>query len=319
MTDHLTKHRAEMKRQAWPVVERFIQEHPQYTIDPDQTGSASVTNYVVFGHCGKQPVVFKYFCRDERKEREVFALHHFAATGVVPQLLEEDGQRLIVESWIPGGWIRDATDAAFDTTARALAGRTLGQTTAKLVNVPLSPAAADAYESRFYDGERLTDYLQNILEASRSIQRQVACYGDPIFADSLAIIEANLPTILSQPRLLYHQDAMNVHFVDDRCSGFFDLEMCRVGTEAMQIGSLWWIIATYQVWDAFAQGFAEAANRSLGPADLAAARAFAHFLVWRYISDYGDWRGEPLANTAMADIVEQAAGHRRTIELYNTV
>src|SRR5215213_2785272 len=100
MNDHLTRHRAAMAQQAWPVVERFIQAHPQYTIDPDQAGSASNTNYVIFGHRGEhwaeeggeQRVVFKYFCEDERKARELFALHHFADTGVVPQLLAESGQ-----------------------------------------------------------------------------------------------------------------------------------------------------------------------------------------------------------------------------------
>ena len=32
MTDHLTKHRAAMAQEAWPVVQRFVQTHPQYTI-----------------------------------------------------------------------------------------------------------------------------------------------------------------------------------------------------------------------------------------------------------------------------------------------
>jgi len=323
MNDHLTKHRAAMAQQAWPVVERFIQEHPQYTIDPDQAGSASTTNYVIFGHrtepWGEQRVVFKYFCQDERKQRELFALRHFAATGVVPQLLAEYGQRLIVVSWIPGSWISAPTDAAFDANARAQAGHSLGGAAAKLVSVPLSAAVAQEFERRFYDGEVLTAYLQGILQASWAIQRQVACYHDPIFANSLASIEANLPIILAQPRLLYDQDALNVHFLDNRCSGFFDLEMCRVGTAAMQIGSLWRIIATYNVWDAFGQGFADVTRRGLGPQDLAASRAFAHFLVWRSISDYGDWHGEPLSDAEMAAVIEKSADHRQEIELYNRV
>lgn len=323
MNDHLTRHRAAMAQQAWPVVERFIQAHPQYTVDPDQAGSTSTTNYVIFGHrtepWGEQRVVFKYFCQDERKERELFALRHFANTGVVPQLLAESGQRLIVVSWIPGSWIPAPTDAAFDANARAQAGHSLGEATAKLVSVPLSAAAAQEFERRFYDGEGLTAYLQGILQASWAIHRQVACYRDPIFADSLANIEANLPIILAQPRLLYDQDALNVHFLDNRCSGFFDLEMCRVGTAAMQIGSLWRIIATYNVWDAFGQGFADVTGRELGPQDLAASRAFAHFLVWRSISDYGDWHGEPLSDAEMAAVIESSAGHRQEIELYNSV
>jgi len=81
----------------------------------------------------------------------------------------------------------------------------------------------------------------------------------------------------------------------------------------MQIGSLWWIIATYGVWEAFVQGFADGTGRVLGPPDLAAGRAFAHFLVWRYISDYGDWHGEPLDAAKLATEVARAAGHRKAI------
>jgi hypothetical protein len=319
MTDQLQQHRAEMARQAWPVVERFVQEQPHYTLDADQSGSLSNTNYVIFARQGEERVVFKYFCRDERKEREVFALRHFAATGVVPQLLAEYEQRLIVLSWIPGGWLPEPAATPLDATARAQAGYTLGQATAKLVQVPPSAATAHAFESRFYQGQILTDYIQGILQASWAIHRRVACYGDPIFADSLTTIEANLPTLLGQPRLLYHQDALNVHFADNRCTGFFDLEMCRVGTVAMQIGSLWRIIATYGLWDAFVQGFADGTGSRLGAQELAASRAFAHFMLWRSISEYGDWHGEALAAAEMATLDENAAGYRRQIELCNTV
>jgi hypothetical protein len=165
----------------------------------------------------------------------------------------------------------------------------------------------------------LVDYLQNILQAGQAIHAQIDCYRAPIFGQSLAIIAANLPYILSQPRLLYHQDAMNVHFVDYRCSGFFDLEMCRVGTQPMQIGSLWWLLVTQKLWADFVQGVAEVTGRTLSAEDFAASRAFAHFLVWRYISDYGDWHGAPLTNSAMAAEVEKAAGYRQSIELFNTL
>ena len=61
MTDHLTKHRAAMAQEAWPAVERFIQQYPSYTIDDDQDGSIGNTNYVIFGHRGEEPIIFKYF------------------------------------------------------------------------------------------------------------------------------------------------------------------------------------------------------------------------------------------------------------------
>lgn len=337
MDEQTRKHRAEMERQAVPVIERYVQQHPQYTIDADQAGSQSVTNYVIFGrhiaqsgdrqrgdgqHVDRQPsdeqrVIFKYFCRDERKQRELFGLRHFAATGIVPQLLEDVGPRLIVVSHIEGNFLHgpEVDEAAFQAIDRQTMGYTLGQATAKLVNTPLSTEAAADFESRFYNGETLPAYFQNILQASKEIHRRVACYQDEIFAHSLATIEASLPTLLAQPRLLYHQDALNMHFVGSRFSGFFDLEMCRVGTEAMQIGSLWRIFTTFGCWDAFAQGFSAGTGRALSQQSIAASRAFAHFMLWRSISDYGDWHGEPLAEAEMAEMVAQAGHYRQSLAL----
>jgi hypothetical protein len=308
-----------MEQQAYPVVERFVHLHPEYSIDANQSGSQSVTNYVIFGHRGQEPIIFKYFCEDERKEREVYGLRHFAATGLVPQLLEDAGKRLIVQSWIPGGWISSPGDQDFDAVEAQRAGHTLGQATATLLNVPLTPQAARDFESRFYDGLRLEKYLRDILDASWRIHENVDIYRDPLFAHSLESIEANLPYILKQKRLLYHQDAMNMHFYKGTFMGFFDLEMCRVGTVAMQIGSLWKFFAVHGEWSAFAQGFAAVSGRQLTEHDLAAGRAFAHFLVWRYASHSGRWRGEARETKTDTEEEENAATYLRSIELNNSV
>ena len=319
MSNQIAQHRAEMQRLATPAITQFVADHPHYRIDPDQSGSQSVTNYVIFGHRrdeqGEQPVVFKYFCRDERKERELYGLRHFAATGLVPQLLDEHGTRLIVVARIGGGFLPNpATQtAAFHMVDQALVGFTLGQATAQLTSVPLTAGAAQAFESRFYEGESLAKYLNNILRASHAIQQRVACYRDSIFADSLAQIDANLDAMLGQPRLLYHQDAMNMHFDQSRFTGFFDLEMCRVGIEAMQIGALWRIFTDYDNWVAFAAGFANRTGRELSKANLEMSRAFANFMVWRSISDDGDWHGKDLGDAAMAQIEQDAMGYQATL------
>jgi len=319
MSNHIAQHRAEMQRLATPAITQFVADHPQYSMDANQSGSQSVTNYVIFGHRqaeqGKQPVVFKYFCRDERKEREVYGLRHFATTGLVPQLLGEHGTRLIVEERIAGSFLPNPETQADAAKAvdSALAGFTLGQATARLTSVPLAANAAQAFESRFYDGESLTKYLTDILRASQAIQQRVACYRDPRFAESLAQIEANLDAMLRQPRLLYHQDALNMHFADSRFVGFFDLEMCRVGIAAMQIGAMWRIFTDYGNWADFAAGFANVAQRELTKADLEMSRAFANFMVWRSISDYGDWHGEELGDEAMTQIEQNAGGYQAAL------
>ena len=319
MSTHLERHRAQLAKLAIPAVERYVAKYPEYTISPDQTGSAGNTNYVIFGHRYQQPVIFKYFCEDERKEREVFAMHHFARTGLVPKLLADVDTRLIIQSRIPGGWLPNPDDSSYPTIDRDIAGYSLGEATATLISVPLTPQDANDYESRFYEGLTLENYLRNILEASWLIHQKVTPYRAPLFAESLGTIEANLPYLLSQTRVLYHQDAMNMHFLESRFSGFFDLEMCRVGTEAMQIGSLWYFFAIHNNWDAFAQGFAATSKRELDERDFNAAQAFAHFLVWRYISRYGRWHADLGDLENLADDEESVADYSRMIMLNNQV
>jgi hypothetical protein len=319
MSTHLERHRAAMEKLAYPAVEQFIAQHPEYAITPNQSGSQSATNYVIFGQRGQEQVIFKYFCEDERKAREVYALRHFAKTGVVPNLLQEHDTRLIVQSRIPGGWLPNPGDPDYGGVDTHRVGYTLGQAVAMLLNVPLTTQAARDYESTFYEGLPLEKYFGEILDASWLIHRNVAAYASPLFANSLQTIEANLPYILAQKRLLYHQDAMNMHFAESNFTGFFDLEMCRVGTAAMQIGSLWTLFATHNNWRAFAQGYAEHLGRLLDEADFNAARAFAHFLVWRYVSRYGRWRAEPdsIANRTQAE--GDAAMYAKSLDLNNNV
>ena len=82
---------------AVPAIEAFARSHTGYSIDDDQSGSYGNTNYVAFGHLNSQAVVFKYFFDPERREREAYALRHWAHTGLVPNLIH-DGEHLHVQS-----------------------------------------------------------------------------------------------------------------------------------------------------------------------------------------------------------------------------
>lgn len=319
MSTQLMRHREELQKLAYPAVQQFIDRHPQYAIATDQMGSNSNTNYVILGQRNQEPVVFKYFCADERKEREIYALRHFAHTNMVPQLLAEDGPRLIVQSYIPGSWLPQPTDAEYAHIDQFQVGYTLGQAVATLTSVTLPTQATQVFEARFYEGMALTQYISEIIDASRHIHHNIEAYSGPIFAQSLANIEANLTYLLSQKRILYHQDALNHHFVGSRFSGFFDLEMCRVGTTAMQIGSLWNVFATHNNWPAFAKGFQEISDTTLHVTDFYAAKAFAHFLIWRYISRYGRWRGEIADVQLYPNIINQAKSYASQIEFANQV
>ena len=105
--EHIRKHRQLMKDRAIPAINSLVEEHKEYSIDPDQSGSASVTNYVIFGRRGKEQVVFKYFCDEERRRREVYGLNHWTPSGIVPRLYYDDGGLLIVIERFPGSFLPD--------------------------------------------------------------------------------------------------------------------------------------------------------------------------------------------------------------------
>src|SRR5690606_21570361 len=94
---------------------------------------------------------------------------------------------------------------------------------------------------------------------------------------------------------------------------FFDLEMSRVGTEAMQLGSLWNFFVVHNHWHTFTQGYADQGGRPLTSEDIDAAKAFAHFLVWRYISRNGQWHGEPNTTAHHSSLQEEATQYERTL------
>ena len=89
-------------------------------------------------------------------------------------------------------------------------------------------------------------------------------------------------------------------FEGDEFRGFFDLESSWIGTEIMQIGSLWWIVRVAErkgstggaLWRAFLESYGGARNRPLTDQETAAIRAFSKLLVWRDISSYGRWTGD---------------------------
>jgi len=302
----MSDQRAALTAEAWEYVRGFTQRHPQYTIDPEQSGGQGNTNYVIFGRCGAERVVFKYFCRGERKEREAFGLRHWAATGLVPRLFAEDGRRLAVIALVPGEFL-PAPDPE-------LAGRTLGQATARLVQTPLRASVATQFERRFYGGETFEQYYQTIVRASRAIHERVELYADPLYGRSLALVESQLPSLFASERVLYHQDAANAHFQDSRFTGFFDLEMCRVGTVAMQLGCLYGVCQLNGMWPHFATGFSQEHGSPWTRQQEETSRAVFELMVWRYLSHYGEWHGEALSDEEMAQEQVNAEEYRADLE-----
>ncbi len=281
--------------EALAKVDAFIAAHPEYTRRGVEQPGQGATNRVIFTRRGGELVVLKVFCEAERKERECFGLQHWRDTGLVPELICEDGATLLVMSYVPGVYLSRPRKGDGEATWHA-ACRDAGRAIGALTQVPLDAADQEAFESRFYrDTPTLAAYLGRILSLGRSINDRDPDFRGDYWRAGLDFIEAELPGILAQPPVLYHQDVGNIHVQHGRFMGFFDLEMCRVGCAAMQLGSALGLFdgGGAAGWLPFCEGWETATGRPLGAADLRGARAARQLLEWRVISRYLSYDGTP--------------------------
>lgn len=295
-------------------VDAYIAAHPAYKRQGVEQPAQGATNRVIFARRGDELVVFKVFCKLERKERERFALHHWRETGLVPELIHDADPWMMVISFLSGISLPAAREAYGERAWGRLCFET-GKATAMLAQVPLNAGQRTAFESQFYDGlGTLEAYLGRILELSHSIHNRDPDFRGDFWEGSLERIEGQLDLILAQPRALYHQDPGNLHVEPDRFVGFFDLEMCRVGGAAMQLASsLGMLEGRQKGWTQFRSGWEEAFGASLGLADRMAALAASHLLHWREISRYLSYDGTPGSGYAWASPADPAR-YRASLE-----
>ncbi len=288
-------------RQANARVDAFLAAHSGYVRQDVPQPVQGATNRVVFARRDARLVVFKVFCEPERKERECFGLRHWRHTGLVPELLQEVDDTLILTSHTPGMGIDRVRKEGEPVWLRAC--RAVGKAMGTLARVPLSPREQAAFESRFYrDVPTLETYLCRITELGRGIQARDPDFRGAFWQENLDFIEAHLPVILSQPRVLYHQDVGNLHLLSDRFSGFFDLEMCRVGCAAMQLGSALGLAeGRKEAWEALRTGWEEEIGARLTPEEIHAVAAASALLAWREISRYLSYDGTPGTGFDWAD------------------
>lgn len=305
---------ARFTAEAMARVDRYIAEHEGLTRQGVQQPGQGATNRVIFARQGEKLVVFKVFCDKERKQRECFALRHWGPTGLVPELLADADDRMILISHVPGSWLMQLRESQGQQAWRN-ASKDTGRAIATLTKVALCPADRQAFESRFYGKlGPLEAYLTRVLQFGRSIHERDKDFSGSFWRESLDFMESQLPGILAQPRVLYHQDVGNLHVRDGRFAGFFDLEMCVVGCTAMQLASAMGMIECGNLaWDSFREGWEEATGKPLTPGDAAAAFAARQFLGWREISRYMSYDGTPGTGFEWAEPADPAV-YRRCFE-----
>jgi hypothetical protein len=292
-------------RQARARVDTYIAQNPEYSHEGVPQPGQGSTNRVLFCRRGDETVVFKVFCQPERKQRELFAYRHWQPTGLIPTLIADVDEITILTTFLDGVYLHQARGEPSYDRACYETGRAAGT----LTQVPLSAAGCADFEARFYDGlGPLKAYLARIVELGRGIQARDPDFEDPTWRDNLDLIESQLSRLYAQPRVLYHQDASNLHVLDGRFIGFFDLEMCRVGCAAMQLASTLIIaVRDPSIWSPFRAGWEAATGAPLGSEQRRAALAGYSLLQWREISRYLSYDGTPGTGCSWASPADPVA------------
>ncbi|MEM7125570.1 MAG: hypothetical protein AAF702_04545 [Chloroflexota bacterium] len=318
--------REELAKQSELTLTEFCNEHPAYSIDADQPEYRGGTNLITFGHRRteegqQQPIVFKYFIRTYRFSQEYFCLHHFADTGHVPKILAAVPDRLIVMTRYPASGIEAEQ---LNLVERKAVSSEMGKAVADWVRWPLPNAENwPTPQTEFEQLQWRTDMgeiIGHVLSLCRQIQAVVPSYQTPFYSEALALTEQHVDFIDQQPRVLFHEDFANLSVHQGHFLGFYDLEMVRIGTEAMQLGCALelvnpqWIDSEWLVWADFIQAFQETTRRTLDEADFLAILAMNHFYYHIRLCRWGKWNGNPAEIENMNFATSNAASYLTNIK-----
>ena len=280
----------ELNTQVLARIDSWIMAHPGYTRQDVEQPEQGHTNCICTvrgpggSRDGRELAVIKVFCEAERKARECFGLAHWQATELVPWLIDDVDETMIVMSHVPGMMLHVSREAEGEE-AWSKACREVGYAAGRLALVPLAESEQRRFESTFYRGRQLPTleaYLRGIYAFGVSAYERNAEFRDVFWRNNLSFIASKIPDIVSEEPVLYHQDASNLHVSAGRFQGFFDLEMCRVGCASMQLASS--MRNAMEGWENFREGWEAAWGRPLTLEERERACACAHLLDWRDIS-----------------------------------
>lgn len=292
--------RREMYESAKAAVEAFTRSHPDFSLDTTRLKEAERqlrggTNFILFGFYHDLPVVFKYYHEEWGKPRfrnEYACLRHFAATGCVPEVYAVAPEQLIVMTCLKGRFINQEVEAGvLDADACSLMGREIGQAVGRMVNTPLPPDGAGYSIIRDY---ALLSWNTDLCAAvrfytdlcRRDLALTAAC-EDPFYEASIALVESQVDRIPHQRKVIFHED-FHCFVHQGRFQGFFDLEMCRQGTELMQVERVFQQCAPDgMLWADVLAGYSEETGRVMHEADYVSMLAMALFYHQIRITRWG--------------------------------
>lgn len=265
------------------VVKAFTLEHSEFDVYKEQPNYRGGTNCISFGTLDGEEIVYKYFCTEGRYQHELACLKHFAHIGLIPKILHTE-HRLIVMTRLPGASIsRTLSDPTLTDKERSQISQSFGNGVGQLTMIPL-PEQNEGY-SILTDmdinvpwGLDLKQVIHRYLQFSYQALKSVPAYTDSLFAESTHFLEAQTESVTEAKKILYHEDIGNTMVNRTELVGFFDLEMCRFGSEHMQIGLMLETGTNNRLnWHSVLEGYQTTVGRTLNDDDLYASLAMCHF------------------------------------------
>jgi hypothetical protein len=176
--------------------------------------------------------------------------------------------------------------------------RQIGRALGKIASTPLPAPAAGYSPLRDFTGLAWSPcqswMLARYLTTCRRIQTVIPAYTDPFCDASLALLASQVEQVDHQRHIFFHEDIWNLRVDATRFLGFYDLEMCRLGTESMQLGVAVELCGPGRLeWGHLQRGYEAEVGRSLEDANLLAVLAMNHFYHWIRVCGWGEWDGDP--------------------------
>jgi hypothetical protein len=297
------------------VVERYVTEHPGYAIDAEQPEYRGGTNRVILGSHHGQPVVFKYFVTPQRWVNERTCLQHYQSAGIVPRVIDAVPERLLVIERIGGSdGLGGVEDGALTAGQVQELSRQVGQALGKITGTPL-PTSWEGYPPiRDFPGlrwsTRLDEVVQWYLTSSRRVQAAIPAYAEPFCSGSLSLLASQVEGVGRARQILFHEDIWNLRVDGDRFLAFYDLEMCRSGTESMQLGVAVELCGPGRLdWAHLQRGYEAEVGLQPAETDLLAVLAMNHFYHWIRACRWGNWDGDPGETEHLRDAARDADHH----------
>jgi hypothetical protein len=287
----------DLTRASEAAIGRYLREHPASSVEPQQPGYRGGTNRITLGTLGDRPIVLKYFGAANRWVNEVSVLRHLAGSGLVPEVVDAVPESLIVMTRLPGCDLRARLAANREPAAIGRLSRDIGGAVARLTMQGL-PHGGERYSpGRDFTvipwGTRLSDVIRAYVRISRRVQQVLPEYRGPFFDGSLTLLQDLSRRVDEESLILFHEDISNLRVRDDRFVGFYDLEMCRLGTVSMQLGVVLGLCDPGGLdWEKVRLGYEATTGRRLGDPELVLAVAMYHLYVWIRVCRWGYWDGD---------------------------